>query len=218
MSTLNRDVFINCPFDSGYLTCFEAIVFTIYVSGYEPVCALQDDHFGDVRLTKLKAMIESCDRTIHDLSRTESNSKGLPRFNMPFELGMAIGATQYGGVRQRRKRVMVMVKKRYVMAQFLSDAAGQDPVAHDGKPANVIRLVRNHLGHYHRGKRSKKERLPGPQHFNTLFKEFKTKLPQLAVEANLTLDEINSFKGGYLDFLEMLRRFTEAIRKSGNLA
>lgn len=216
MTALNRSVFINCPFDDAYLECFEAMVFTVYVSGYEPVCALQDDNFGDVRLDKLKAMIEHCDRSIHDLSRTEISNEGLPRFNMPFELGLTIGATRYGGVRQRRKRVLVMVRKRYVMAQFLSDAAGQDPHAHEGKPTVVVRLVRNHLRYYYSGN-GRKTPLPGPQYFIALFKEFKRDLPRLAAQAKLAPQEVHSFKGGYLDFLEVLKQFTEVGRRAGHI-
>lgn len=217
MSLENRSVFINCPFDEAYLTCFEAIVFTIYMSGYQPVCALQDDNFGNVRLDKLKVMIERCDRTIHDLSRTEPSKKGLPRFNMPFELGMTIGALRYGGVRQRRKRALVMVRRRYVMAQFLSDAAGQDPEAHDQKPAVVIKLVRNHLRHYYSSK-GKKNALPGAKHFVSLFREFQRDLPRLAAQARLTPQELDSFKGGYLDFLELLNGFAQVVRAAGKIA
>ncbi len=209
----NRSVFINCPFDASYLVCFEAIVFTVYMSGYQPVCALEEDNFGDVRLDKLTAMIARCDRTIHDLSRTESNDKGLPRFNMPFELGIAVGGIRYGGRRQRRKRVLVMIKKPYIMAQFLSDAAGNDPRAHLGKPAKVIEHVRNHLRYYY-SPNGKKQLLPGAQHFHDLFAEFKRDLPGIAKRANLTKKEIDSFEGGYLDFLEMLTRFAQIVMRA----
>jgi hypothetical protein len=216
MKTLNRGVFINCPFDPAFLTCFEAIVFTVFLSGYKPVCALQDDNFGNVRLDKLKQLIESCDRSIHDLSRTEPNKKGLPRFNMPFELGVTIGALRYGGVRQRRKLAFVMVKKPYLMPQFLSDAQGQDPYPHHGKPSEVIKLVRNHLGSFY-NRRGRSARLPGPAYFVSLFKEFKRDLPALAARAKLNPNEINSFDGGYADFLEMVKRFAQVVKNSGRI-
>ena len=41
---------------------------------------------------------------IHDISRTESSGKPrLPRFNMPLELGMFLGAKQYGDGQQKDK-------------------------------------------------------------------------------------------------------------------
>lgn len=215
----NRLVFINCPFDDAYRDCFEAIVFTVYMSGYQPVCALDDDNFGDVRLHKLKELIERCDRTIHDLSRTEPSRAGLPRFNMPFELGMTIGAMRYGGVRQRRKRALVMVEKPYIMAKFLSDAAGQDPRAHGGKPRAVIALVRNHLKLYYRRQPTRRNgvTLPGATHFCTLFDEFKRDLPALARTARLTAKEIDPFRGGYHDFLEMIAAFASVVRTAGRI-
>ena len=216
MTALNAQVFINCPFDREYFQCFEALAFTIAVAGYEPVCALQDDDFGDVRLSKLKSMIERCDRSVHDLSRTESSPQGLPRFNMPFELGMTIGALTYGGARQRRKRVLVMVKERYDMAKFLSDAAGQDPQAHDGSPARVITIVRNHLRHYYSPDGVLKA-LPGPQYLIALFSDFKRDLPKLAAAARLRPEELDPFSGGYMDFVEMLKHFGETTRRAGKL-
>ena len=177
---------------------------------------MQDDDFGDVRLSKLKSMIERCDRSVHDLSRTESSPQGLPRFNMPFELGMTIGALAYGGARQRRKRVLVMVKERYDMAKFLSDAAGQDPQAHDGSPARIITIVRNHLRYYYSADGAAKA-LPGPQYLNALFGDFKRGLPKLAATARLRPEELDPFGGGYIDFVEMLKHFTEAARRTGKL-
>lgn len=214
MAARNRFVFINCPFDKDYLACFEAIIFTIYMSGYRPECALQDDNFGNVRLDKLKAMIERCDRSIHDLSRTESNARGLPRFNMPFELGLAIGAFKFGGRRQRQKSTFVMVKKPYVMPQFLSDAAGQDPHAHGGQVSEVIKLVRSHLGTYYQPN-AQGERLPGPRYFNELFREFKKGLPALSRELHLSEKDLDCFRGGYLDYLEMVRRFSIVVEHAG---
>jgi hypothetical protein len=46
MTAPNRFVFINCPFDAAYQEHFEGIVFTVQLSGYELVCALEDDDFG----------------------------------------------------------------------------------------------------------------------------------------------------------------------------
>jgi hypothetical protein len=102
------------------------------------------------------------------------------------------------------------------MPQFLSDAAGQDPHAHYRRPSRVIKLVRNHLGYYYR-RRGPKERLPGATHFVSLFREFKRDLPALAKTAKLAPKEINSFDGGYLDFLELIKRFAQVVKAAGRI-
>jgi len=36
------------------------------------------------------------DSVYHDISRTELNEHSLPRFNMPLELGLFLGASRFG--------------------------------------------------------------------------------------------------------------------------
>ena len=90
------NVFVNVPFDDKYEPLFEALVFTISACGYRVRCALEDDDSGDIRLDKLVELIRECPRSIHDLSRIEPGENDLPRFNMPFELGLALGAKNSG--------------------------------------------------------------------------------------------------------------------------
>src|SRR5258708_6812462 len=91
MRSPNRLVFINCPFDSDYSPLLEAIGFAITACGYTPRCALEIIDSGYNRLTKIIDLIDVCDFSLHDISRTELNPNGLPRFNMPFELGLTLG-------------------------------------------------------------------------------------------------------------------------------
>jgi hypothetical protein len=44
-------------------------------------------------------MIGECDYGIHDLSRVEVDAGGIPRFNMPMELGLHLGARLFGSGR-----------------------------------------------------------------------------------------------------------------------
>src|SRR5262249_40381464 len=43
MASTDRDVFINCPFDSAYRSFFYAIIYTVIRSGFRPRCALEMD-------------------------------------------------------------------------------------------------------------------------------------------------------------------------------
>jgi hypothetical protein len=80
------------------------MVFTIIASGYHPRCALDATDGAEVRLGKIAVMIGDCAWGIHDLSRVEVADGEVPRFNMPMELGLHLGARLFGEPRHRRKR------------------------------------------------------------------------------------------------------------------
>ena len=98
------DVFINCPFDEDYAPTFRALIFGIYACGFRPRSARELDDGGQTRIEKLYGIIEECRYGVHDLSRTELDAVNqLPRFNMPLELGIFLGAKRYGGASQKAK-------------------------------------------------------------------------------------------------------------------
>ena len=88
-STPANAVFLNVPFDADYRPLFEALVFCVIECGYEPRCAMEASDGGHVRVEKITRIIADCAFGVHDISRTELDRKScLPRFNMPFELGL----------------------------------------------------------------------------------------------------------------------------------
>ncbi len=98
------------------------------------------------RITKIERLIEECPLGIHDISRTELDTHNhLPRFNMPFELGLFLGAKAFGGERHVLKRALVLDRERYRYQQFISDISGNDPKAHHNDPAKIIQCVRDFL-------------------------------------------------------------------------
>lgn len=121
------DVFINCPFDDDYSVTFNALIFTIYACGFRPRSAREVDDGAQTRIDKLFRIIEQCRYGIHDLSRTEMDAQHhLPRFNMPLELGLFLGAKQYGNEAQQDKRVLILDVEQYRYQRFISDLAGMD--------------------------------------------------------------------------------------------
>ena len=103
------DVFINGPFDADFNPIFQALIFTIYACGFRPRSARELDDSGQTRIDKLYNIIEECRYGIHDLSRTELDDKyWLPRFNMPLELGLFLGAKRYGDTAQGKKRLLIL--------------------------------------------------------------------------------------------------------------
>lgn len=52
-----RNVFINCPFDTAYALIFEAIVFAVHDAGFRPKCARERLDSSEVRLQKIVDLI-----------------------------------------------------------------------------------------------------------------------------------------------------------------
>ncbi len=76
-------------------------------------------------------MIAECKFGIHDLSRTQLDKiSGLPRFNMPLEFGIFLGAKFLGENEQKRKMCLVFDEAPYRYQMYLSDIAGQDISSH----------------------------------------------------------------------------------------
>lgn len=98
------NVFINCPFDNDYTQLRIALMFAIYDCGFNPTCALQENNGSDIRIDKIKKLIEEAKYSIHDISRTELDlENNLPRFNMPLELGVVLGAKFFGNKKHQEK-------------------------------------------------------------------------------------------------------------------
>jgi hypothetical protein len=76
-----------------------------------------------------------CPYSFHDLSRVEL-SHGVPRFNMPFELGLAVEMSH-----RQKHRWFVFESKPYRLPRSLSDLNGTDPLIHDGRPEGLLRAL-----------------------------------------------------------------------------
>ena len=102
----DQNVFLNCPFDRDYAPIRDAVIFAIHDCGFVARCALEEDDSARVRVEKIYAIISDCRLGIHDVSRTELDAVvGLPRFNMPLELGIFLGARRFGKEEQQRKTI-----------------------------------------------------------------------------------------------------------------
>lgn len=168
----NVGVFINCPFDARYRKLFHAIVFAISDCGFTPRCALEAEDGGEERIRKIKRIIRESRYGVHDISRVELDPKfRLPRFNMPLELGLFLGAQEYGLDEQKEKRSLVLDSTPYRYQKFCSDIAGQDIRAHGNQPAKAVAAVRAMLATSTGG-----VRLPGPVRILERYSAFQTQL------------------------------------------
>lgn len=195
------DVFINCPFDEDYRPIRDALVFAVFDCRLRPRCALEAYDGGRTRIDKIIALIRDCRWGVHDISRTELNAESLPRFNMPLELGLFLGASRFGDRWQRDKSCLVLDREPFRFQKFISDIAGQDVVSHGGHPHQAIEAVRNWIAAEIRGLavraagestnavaaeiRKQAARVPGGARIAARFKAFQEDLPDLCEKLHL---------------------------------
>lgn len=195
-------VFINGPFDVEFEPLFHAIVFAVIQRGYTVRCALEADDTAATRIDRIYRLIEECRFGIHDISRIEHDTvNNLPRFNMPFELGLFLGARRFGARRQRDKHCLVLEAERYRYQKYLSDIAGQDIRQHDNEPAKAVGAVRDWLA-ASRPKSAKP--LPGATAIMRHYSEFQANLPAMLRAADLEPAEL-----GFFDRANLMAQFLE---------
>lgn len=199
-----KSIFVNCPFDDRYQPLFRALVFTVFHCDYVACCALEIDDASEVRIDKICGLIGRARFGIHDLSRTELDTQtGLPRFNMPLELGIFLGAKRFGDKRQQTKPCLVLDTERYRYQAFISDIAGQDVYAHHNDPQRVIRLVRDWLS-----TSSKRKTIPGGAEIARRYKDFLRDLPEFCQDLKIQPDEMT-----FTDYTNIV---SEWLRAFGN--
>lgn len=196
-----NSVFLNCPFDAAYKPLFEAIVFAVQDLGFAVRCATERDDSGEVRLHKIMDIIAECKYGIHDISRAEINVPDLPRFNMPYELGLFMGCQRYGVGKQRDKVTLILDSERYRYQRFLSDIAGQDIKEHKNDPKEAIRVVRKWLGATpdrtkHHGATAIWER----------YQQFEQALPTLCADPNINMT-VDELKGSFVEYVQVMKNF-----------
>jgi hypothetical protein len=180
------NIFVNCPFDSAYRPLLEAILFAIAHCGFRARCALEIEDSSQIRMEKILKIISECRFGVHDLSRTDlDGANNLPRFNMPLELGIFLGAKGFGRGEQRRKVGLILDREKYRYQTFISDLAGQDIRAHGDDPKRAITIIRDWL-------RSASHRpdLPGGKAIGELYDRFLSQRPELCSGLRLTEDEL----------------------------
>lgn len=188
------DVFINCPFDPDFAEIFRALVFCIYACEFRPRSAFELEDCGQLRLEKLYGLIEQCRYGIHDLSRTELDAVNkLPRFNMPLELGLFLGAKRYGNVRQKLKRTLILDIEKRRHQKFISDLAGMDIKEHGSDPSKALRQTRDWLANVSR------RELPSANRIAALLTRFQADLVRTCADLDFDPKTIP-----YVDFERLL--------------
>lgn len=193
-----KSVFINAPFSVDRRDIFNAIVFSVQACGFAPRCAREFDDAGQVRMDKIARLIRDCRLGIHDISFMELDD-GVPRFNMPFELGVFLGACRFAEGWVGRKACTIFDSEAFRYQRALSDIAGQDIRAHNCDPRRASDETRDWLSH----QIQRQERVPGAAAIWTMYEAFCADLPELAAaalqeDAQLTFNERRYFASEWL--------------------
>lgn len=192
----NDNVFINCPFDDQFNGIFHAMVFAIFDCGFIARCALEEANSADVRIEKIFGIISQSKYGIHDISRTELCTKTkLPRFNMPLELGMFLGAKRYGDTKQKKKICLITDKTRYRYNKYISDINGQDIKEHKNSKNTSVEVVSNWLRS--NSIESRRKSIPGGKEISRRYRLFCKELPSICSEAKIEVEELsfNDYSG-----------------------
>lgn len=198
-----HNVFINCPIDPEYDPLFHAMVFTIHVLGFRARCSREENDSGDIRFGKIVKIITQCKFGIHDISRTDPGKNGLPRFNMPFELGVDLGIRRCGSPKCRTKVHLILDRTAYRYQKFLSDIGGQDIDAHHNRPSRAITAVRDWLR-----SATKATDMPSGKVILGEYKRFLRDLPKICDQLHLDINEIT-----FPDYSHIVAKWVKANYK-----
>jgi hypothetical protein len=132
-----ESVFLNIPYDDDFEDLYVAYIVGLSQLGLRINVTLAVPNQG--RLESIIELVRQSKFSIHDLSRIEV-SQGIPRFNMPLELGIALYRSK--GTRDSHQ-VHIFETKKYRTQRSTSDVNGIDPHIHRGTAKGVMEALRN---------------------------------------------------------------------------
>jgi hypothetical protein len=161
------EVFLNIPYDKKFDRLFVAYIAGISAFGLVPRATLEIPS-SSRRLEKIVKLVGTCRYSIHDLSRVEVDRSAprTPRFNMPFELGLAVS-----GHTGAKRQWFVCEAMVFRLSKSLSDLNGTDPYIHDGKILGVFRELCNIF--------SKPRKQPTVHQMWQIYRELRRTLPAI---------------------------------------
>jgi hypothetical protein len=145
-AAVSPDVFVNVPFDPGYEPLFVALIAGLTAFGAAPRSVVELDP-GERRLDRLIKHIHACGASVSDLSRVQTSRSGkhtVPRFNMPFELGLIVNYAKTK--RGPEHRWFVLEERPHRIKESLTDLDGTDVFIHHGKAERVVLFVQAYFG------------------------------------------------------------------------
>lgn len=199
------NVFINCPFDKFYVPLLQPLLFTVLYFDLNPLIS-ETQSSGQVRVEQIKKLILKSKYSIHDISRSEVlQGKDVPRFNMPFEMGLDLGCQSFGKGKLMFKKCLVLEKTKHHYLKVISDIGGQDIENHDDEPQVLVRKVRNWFAlvlHNHP---------PSPSLIWDIYNDFKSNLKERLKNESFSADDIESLP--FSNYILLAKEWIELHRR-----
>jgi hypothetical protein len=177
-------VFLNLPYDFKSQPLFLAYTAGVAAFGLTPRATLEIPG-STRRLDRIFEILSECSYSIHDLSRVQLDRTRpvTSRFNMPFELGLAVAHERSG--QNHVWFVFEQVQRRILKS--LSDLNGTDVYIHEGRIDGVFRELCNAL--------SRVERQPTLRRMRMIYREIREAVPAvLRRTGSKTLFEARPFR------------------------
>jgi len=142
-SARQESAFLNIPYDRNYEPLYLAFIAGLSGFGLVPRATVEIPT-SDRRLDRIVKLIRDCRYSFHDLSRVQLDrgKPPTPRFNMPFELGLAV---DWALVANPKHQWFVFESRSHRLQKSLSDLNGTDPHVHNGAADGVLRGLMNAL-------------------------------------------------------------------------
>jgi hypothetical protein len=164
---------LNIPYDARYGRLYLAFIAGLSAYGLAPRATVEIPG-GERRLDRILELIQECRYSFHDLSRVELDPRRprTPRFNMPFELGLAVASQKLAWNDQTW---FVFESNRYRLSKSLSDLNGTDPYVHGGTVRGVFRELTNAM--------VRADHHPSVEEMSEIYRELRRALPKIMREA-----------------------------------
>ena len=131
------DVFLNIPYDHRFENLYLAYITGLNCFGLVPRATLEIPG-GARRLDRIWELLKGCPYSLHDLSRVQLDRTPpcTPRFNMPFELGLALA---WERISSPKHHWFVFETAKHRVSKSLSDLGGTDVYIHGRVIAGITR-------------------------------------------------------------------------------
>lgn len=138
-SVVSPIAFINMPYASRYERVYLAFIAGIAGFGMVPTAAVKDPS-SEFQLDRIFNLVTVADYSFHDLSHMslDRSKPCTPRFNMPFELGLAVATAR---LKNPNHQWFVFDTQRFRVAKALSDLGGVTIRVHDRSPESILRCL-----------------------------------------------------------------------------
>jgi hypothetical protein len=134
-----RSIYINCPFDGNYSSLLDAVVLSILGCGFLPRIAFEDGSSDELRINRIISALISSRYSFHDLVRCQGEGfSNLSRFNMPLELGMALGIKSILAKDDIKHEWFAVVPSHHDYSEYASNLKGYDLKRYDGSEQDLI--------------------------------------------------------------------------------